>query len=300
MVILAIIILMMAISCTSTPLYPPQRSGGEGQEPSWAYIYTDMADMCTHSDVIAIGTIKKLIKTAESGAMLYKSFFDFEVDEILKGDKVKKITILQTGSPDVPGSDFKSDPLFVLGDRYLLFLKEGSEGNYYFHPQGRFFIWHNKVYSMNYILSNNLALPSVSGLNCNGDDLNSIEDKIIEIVDSVQLIFTQYKARLPGDVMRYEAGMTVDIYANLSSGENGPGKVTYKVNRETLPAGIDVSIRPAEFEVEPYTEYESIVIILIAPDVSPGTYYMPVEYNFEGAVSGSRSITLHINPVNQE
>jgi hypothetical protein len=300
LVILAIILLVMSISCTSTPSYPPQRNGGEGQEPSWAYIYTNMADMCTHSDVIAIGSVKELIGTVEAGAMLYKSFWNFKVDEIRKGDKVKKLTILQTGSPDVPGSDFKSDPLFLPGDRYLLFLKEGSEGNYYFHPQGRFFIWHNRVYSMNYILSNNVALPPVPGLNCNGDDLSTIKDKIAEIVDSVQLIFTQYKARVPGDVMRYEAGMTVDIYANLSTGRNGPGKVTYKVKREELPAGIDVSIRPAEFEAEPYTEYESIVIILIAPDVPSGTYYIPVEYDFEGVGSGIRTITLHINPVNHD
>jgi hypothetical protein len=143
------------------------------------------------------------------------------------------------GAPDVPGSDIEAEPLFLPGDRYLLFLKKTSTGSYSFHPQGRFFIWHNKVYSMHYILSGIETLPPVPGLNCNGDDLGIIEDKITEIVDSVQLMFTSYKARSPGDVIRYDAGMTVDIYANLSTGRNGPGKVTYKINRELLPAGLE-------------------------------------------------------------
>jgi hypothetical protein len=298
--ILSVILLMMPVSCTSTPSYPPQRSGGLGPDPSWAYYYHSVSDMCTHSDVIAIGVADRIIESREEGTRMYMTYWDFRVEKILEGEEVRELTVVQMGSPDVPGSDIEADPLFLPRDRYLLFLKESSEGNYYFHPQGRFLIWENKVYSMNYILSDNAALRPVPGLNCNGDDLDTIEDKITEIVDSVQLIFTRYKARSPGDTMRYSAGMTVDIYANLSTGKNGPGKVTYKVNWEALPAGLEVSVRPAEFEAEPYTEYESILIIIIAPDVPPGTYYIPVEYDFEGVGSGSRTITLHINPINHD
>jgi hypothetical protein len=299
-VIPAIIILMMTVSCTSTPSSPPQRSGGLGSNPSWAYFYSSIEDMCTHSDVIATGVVEKIIESREEGTRLYMTYWDFRVEKILKGEKVRELTVVQMGSPDVPGSDIEADPLFIRGDRCLLFLKKTSMGSYTFHPQGRFLVWHNKVYSMNFILSDNAALPPVPGLNCNGDDLSTIKDKIAEIVDSVQLIFTQYKARVPGDIMRYEAGMAVDIYANLSTGRNGPGKVIYMVKREELPAGIDVSIRPAEFDVGPYTEYESTVTIVIGPDVSPGTYYIPVEYDFEGVGSGIRTITLHINPVNHD
>jgi hypothetical protein len=298
-VMLAFMLLLMTASCNSTPSYPPKRSGG-GSNPSWAYTYHSASDMCAHSDIIAVGVADRIIESRKEGTRLYKTYWAFRVEKMLKGEETGEITVVQIGSPDVPGSDIEADPLFLPRDRYLLFLRKTSTGSYSFHPQGRFLIWENKVYSMNYILSDNAALHPVPGLNCNGDDLDTIEDKITEIVDSVQFMFTRYKARLPGDVMRYSAGMTVDIYANLSTGNNGLGKITYKVNREALHAGLEVSIRPAEFEAEPYTEYESIVIIIIALDVPPGTYYIPLEYNFEGVGSGSRTITLHINPVNQD
>jgi hypothetical protein len=297
--ILTTIILVMSISCTSTPTSPPQRSGG-GSDASWAYFYLSMPDICTHSDIITVGVADRIIESREEGRHLYMTYWDFRVEKILKGEKVRELTIVQMGSPDVPGSDLDSCPLFLSGDRYLLFLRKNETGSYSFHPQGHLMVWENRVYSMNYILPSGDALPPIPELNCNGDDLATIENKITEIVDSVQLIFTRYKARSPGDVMRYEAGMTVEIYANLSTGRNGPGKVTYKVKREELPAGIDVSIRPAEFEAEPYTKYESTVTIVIGPGVSPGTYYIPVEYEFDGVGSGSRTITLHINPINQD
>jgi hypothetical protein len=273
----------------------PRRSEGQGQEPSWAYTYASMADICTYSDVIAIGTVEELIKTKEAGAMLYKSFWDFKVDEMLKGDKVKKLTILQTGSPNVPGSDFQSDPLFLSGDRYLIFLRKSSESNLFYHPQGRFFIWNERIYSMDYILPEDKAMPSVPGFNCNGVDLNTIKDKITEIVNSVQLLFTHYKTRVPSDVIRYSAGVTVQVYVSLSTGNNGPGKITYTVDSVTLPEGITTSFRPVEFVAEPYSEYESTLIITTDYKLPPGGYRISVGYDFEGIGSGNRILTFNVN-----
>ena len=297
--ILTTIILVISTSCTSTPSSPPQRSGG-GSNASWAYTYQSIEDMCTHSDIIAIGVAERIIESKEEGARLYMTYWDFRVEKILKGGEIRELTVVQMGSPDVPGSDFDSCPLFLPGDRYLLFLRKSKTGNYSFHPQGHLMIWKNRVYTMNYILPRGDALPPVPGLNCNGETLDIIEDKIAEAVNSVQFMLTRYASRSPGDIMRYEAGTTIEIYANLSTGRNGPGRVTYKIKREELPAGLEVSISSAEFEAEPYTEYESVVTIVIGPDVSPDTYYIPVEYDFERVGSGSRTITLHINPVNQD
>jgi hypothetical protein len=274
---------------------PPWRSSGGGTNPSWAYTYHGFSDMCTHSDVISIGIAARIIESREEDTMLYMTYWDFKVEEILKGEKRGNLTVGQMGSPDVSGSDIKADPLFITGDRYLIFLKESEKGNLYYHPQGRYFIWDDKVYSMNYILSEGSALPSVPGIDCNGVEMDVIEDKITEMVDSVQLIFTHYKARIPGDVTRYPAGLTISVYANLFTGNNGPGKISYNIDQEKLHDGITVYIRQAEFDAEPYSEYESTLIITTDSLLPAGSYQIPVEYDFEGVGSGSRILTYNVN-----
>ena len=87
--------------------------------------------------------------------------------------------------------------------------------------------------------------------------------------------------------------------SSLFSGNNRPGKVTFKINEEALAENITVSIRPEEFTAGPYGEYESRILITTAYDIAPGTYLVPVEYRFEGVGSGSRTITLHINEVDK-
>ena len=290
------IALLIMVSCASTPSPPPQRSGGLGTDPSWPFTYHSVSDMCTHSDIIAIGVADRIIESREEGTMLYMTYWDFRVEKILKGEETGELTVVQMGSPDVPASDIKADPLFLPGDRYLLFLKESNTGSLYFHPQGRFLIWENKVYSMNYILSDGAALRPVPRLDCNGVELDTIASSITETIDSVHFMFTRYKARLPCNILRYPPGITVNIYANLSTGNNGPGNITYKIDRELLPDGITVSIRPAQFDAVPYTDYESTLIITTDPDVPPGTYMIPVEYEFEVVGSGHRTITFHVNP----
>ncbi len=294
--------IMGAVSCTIsdgetiTELEegPPQRSGG-GSDASWAYGYNSIEDMCAHSDIIAVGVADRIIETKEESRHLYMTYWDFRIEKMLKGEEAGEITVVQMGSPDVPGSDFDCCPLFLPGDRYLLFLRKNESGSYSFHPQGHFMVWKDRVYSMNYILPEGDTPRPVPGFNPDGVELKTIEEEITGAVDSVHFMFTRYHYRSPGDVMRYDAGMTVDIYANLFTGNNGPVKVTYKVDTQQLPEGITPSIRPAEFDAEPHGEYESILLIIIAPDVAPGTYLIPVEYDFEGAGSGSRTVTLHIN-----
>jgi len=276
---------------------PPQRSGG-GSSASWAYCYYSLEDMCAHSDIIVVGTADRIIEIEDEYPM-YTTYWDFRVETILKGEDTGRITVPQMGSPDVPGSDFDSVPLFHPGDRYLLFLKKSETGTFYFHPQGHLMVWEDRVYSMNYILPEGKALWPVPGLNCNGVELKTLEEKIRGVVDSVHFMFTRYSWRGPGDVIRCDAGMTREIYANLFSGNNGPGKVTLKIDEELLPEGIDWRINPTEFTVKPYGEYESRILITTAYDIAPGTYLIPVEYDFEGVGSGSRSITLHINDVDE-
>lgn len=272
---------------------PPKRSGG-GTDPSWAFAYDSIEDMCAHSDIIVVGTADS-INEIEDEHPMYTTYWNFKVASVLKGDNMKEIIVPQMGSPDVPYSDISSCPLFHPGDCFLLFLNKSETGSYYFHPQGHFMVWKDKVYSMNYVLPENDALRPVPGLNPNGTELKTVEEEITGIVDSVHFMFTRYPWRGPYDVIRCDAGMTREIYANLFSGNNGPGKVTLKTAEDTLAEGITVSIRPEEFTAEPYGEYESRILLTLAYDIAPGTYLIPVEYDFEGVGSGSRSVTIHVN-----
>lgn len=79
------------------------------------------------------------------------------------------------GSPDEPGTDIREAPLFLPGERYLLFLREAdnSPGLFGgFGPWGRYLVWENQVYSMNHILLPG-AYQAPLGLNFDGAALNS-------------------------------------------------------------------------------------------------------------------------------
>jgi hypothetical protein len=302
LLVCSIVLITGMLSCSNsvgetidTEEGPPQRSGGS-TDPSWAFIYNSIEDMCAHSDFIVVGTVDGISEIEDEHPM-YTTYWNFRIESVLKGDDIEEIKVGQMGSPDVPYSDISSCPLFHPEDRYLLFLKESETGNYYFHPQGHFMVWKDKVYSMNYILPEGKALWPVPELDCNGVELKTIEEKIKGVVDSVHFMFTRYSWRGPGDVIRCDAGMTREIYANLFSGNNGPGKVNLKTGEEALAEGITVNIRPEEFAAEPYGEYESRILITTAYDIAPGTYLIPVEYDFEGVGSSSRVITLHINAI---
>ena len=290
-------ILLVPVSCASTPSPPPQRIG-EGEHASWAFHFDNLGDLCAHSDIIVVGTVDRVIEVIHQGRMLYQTNWAFRVEKILKGETTGEITVAQTGSPDEPGTDIREAPLFLPGERYLLFLREAdnSPGLFGgFGPWGRYMVWENRVYSMNHILLPG-AYQAPPGLNFNGVDLDALVGNIIELVDSVQLTFTRGAPRLRADVLRYPAGITLNIDVTLSTGKNGPGKLTYKIETAALPEGLEVSIRPAEFTAYPQSEYKSTLIIMAVPELYPGTYEIPVEYEFEGVGSGHRTITFHVNP----
>ncbi len=216
---------------------------------------------------------------------------------MLKGKDTGELIVNQTGAPDQPGSDIREDPLFLPGERYLLFLREATSGIHFsFGPQGRYMVWEDRVYSMNHILLPEAGYHAPPGLDFDGVDLDTLVGNIVEVVDSVQLTFTQGATRLRADVLRYPAGITLNIDVTLSTGKNGPGKVTYKINEAALPEGLEISMRPAEFTAYPQSEHKSTLIIMAVPELSPGTYVISVEYEFEGVGSGHRTITFHVNP----
>src|SRR4030042_2704859 len=103
---------------------PPQRSGG-GSSASWAFSYNSIEDICARSDIIVVGMADSIIEIEDDHPM-YTTYWDFKLETVLKGEDTEEITVGQMGSPDVPGSDISSCPLFHSGDCYLLFLNKSA------------------------------------------------------------------------------------------------------------------------------------------------------------------------------
>ncbi|HWG25902.1 hypothetical protein [Actinospica sp.] len=121
-------------------------------DASWAHYYRSMADLKAHTDVAVEGTITKA--TQEPGASTTSApFTDFQftvtADLYDPGHRAAASTsgtpvtlsIHQTGGA-VNGEvyQFDDDPLFKVGERYVLFLREYAPGHYMVAggPTGRF------------------------------------------------------------------------------------------------------------------------------------------------------------------
>ena len=274
---------------------PPQKTGGNVQI-DYAFGFNNLSDLTAFSDAIAVAVVDRAVEvTRQNGP--YSTRWALRVEKTLKGAQLSRLSVSQTGSPDVPGSDGSEDPVFVPGERYLLFLRESAPGQYfYFGPNGRYLIWNDKVYSMNHVIVGAGGYQAPPELNFAGLSLYTFTANINKLVDSVQLIFTQGKASVQTDVLRYPAGTTLTIDARLSSGEHGPARVTMAIDKTGIPDGLEVSLQPVEFVAYPRNVYSSNLTIAIAPNLLPGSYQIPVEYDFDGVVRGRRVITLHVEP----
>lgn len=298
LIILSLLVFLMGlVSCALAELPLPQKEGGGG-EASWAFGFDNLTDLCRYSDAIIIGVVDRVaevISQNESRHTWYRTKWVFRVEKSLKGKVTREIIINQSGSPEQPGSDITDDPLFLPKERYLLFLRKTADGTYFhFGPYGRYLIWNGKIYSMNYVLLRGYRAPLE--LNFFGIELDEMRNRITEIVSAVQLSFTQGEPRLRADVLRYSAGVTLTIDVVFSTGKNGPGDVTLSVNEASLPEGLLASIEPKEFYTRTRSEYKATLLIVTFPELPPGSYKIPVEYDFSGVGQGSRSITLNVNP----
>jgi hypothetical protein len=115
--------------------------------PSWAMGYDSASALAADADVVLVGTPVAVAsegpdaETPETAA----TRFSLDVSRVLKGSAAKQIIVKQTGGRigDVT-QVVPDDPTFVIGQRYVLFLRRVSSGPYvgdYFvlgGPAGRF------------------------------------------------------------------------------------------------------------------------------------------------------------------
>lgn len=136
-------------------------------------------------DLIAVGVIDRVIEVTEversKRVTTYRTAFAFKIETLLMGEEAKEVVVYQSGSPDVPSSAFSDDPIFKVGERHLLFLKENVHDSYSsIGPWGRYKIVNNKVYSLNYVLPSDRNYKPEETLDFNGLGLSAFIGDITE------------------------------------------------------------------------------------------------------------------------
>lgn len=183
---LTAIILVNIISCNHDIEKATQRPV-HYVEASWVRGYRTIDELCANKEiqVIAIGKVHRVVEVINENNYLYTTRFAFRIENLLKGDNLKEIIVSQIGSPDNSGFQFRDDPLFDVGKRYLLFLKK-NDNNIYFTPGpwGRYQIIDNKVYSLNNTLTDKKAYQAPVALDFNGADIAALTEDVIEILDT--------------------------------------------------------------------------------------------------------------------
>ena len=270
-----------------------------GAQASWSGGGSNISDLATYSQLIAIGVIGRVVETIQQSEHMYVTAFGFRVETTLKGKPDGEIIIHQLGTADKPWTAVMDDPLFQTGERYLLFLRRGinTPGIYaYPGPRARYKIVSGKVYSMNYVLQNN-QYTAPEALDFNGVELTALTATITETLDTVRFLSFRTTTLLSGEAVKKEV--------TLATGKHGEGKVTYTISRVDgkdggnpvpLPAGMEISIEPAEFMASPYTDYKSVIEIRTDEEtITPGEYWISVAYDIGGFISRQHQITVYIH-----
>ncbi len=291
--------LLGVVSCEHNNVTTTESASPIGAYASWDKAYTNLNDMVTASQLIAIGVVTRVKQTVqESEDFLYATYFEFQIEKVLKGKEIGEIVIYQTGISDKPWTVIVDNPLFQVGEKYFLFLDNNTPGIFVSMggPAGRYKVLNNKVYSMNNVLQNN-EYTAPEALNFNGVELTSFITTITETLDMVRI--------LSSPTARLLSGETGKIEIILATGKYGEGRVSYKINRVDskeggnqipLPDGMEVIIEPTEFMASPYNDYRSVIEIRTNEQVIvPGEYWILIEFNIGGTTSGQYVLRVVID-----
>jgi hypothetical protein len=288
------------------PDYPTAFSDGGGSA-SYPTAFNNFAELCAASDIVALGEVERVIEVLPQHGSLFFTRFSFRIEKVFKGDSNAEVTLSITGNPESPGSNLEEDPLFSVGERYLLFLHEFDDGLYYsLGPWGRFQIVDNRVYSINRIV--NINWYKFPDLDFNGISEKDFLTRLTGVLDEVHLLVLD-KNKQPDTTLRFMATKTQILYPTLSTGRHGPGQVVYSVvrveddgsDRELpLPDGMEVSIEPGDFRGEPRHEYRSTMTIYTSHDFQWGTYWLVVRCMYGNIVVKGWQLMVNVNPAGGE
>lgn len=161
--IFAAIILGCSNQSTFSPEKPYPQSGPIMSEVSWAKGYDDLSSLRAESVVVVEGRVTRLVEliarnTADSPGRapppLLMSDFEFQVERVLQGNLAPgPVVVRQTGGiQDGLTMEIRDDPLFRIGDRYILFLAKGPDRFFALGPWGRLIVEDGRAYSLSKVL----------------------------------------------------------------------------------------------------------------------------------------------------
>jgi hypothetical protein len=279
-------------------------AGGSASYPS---SYDNFAELFAASDMVALGTVDRVIEVIPQQGSLFFTRFVFKTERIYKGGEPGEIILSITGAPDKPGSDLPEDPLFHPGERWVLFLHEFDEGLYYdLGPWGRYQIIDGKVYSMNRLAD--ISWYMQPELDYAGVAEDEFYADLTETLNGVHLTVLDSNKH-PDRALRFMASITQTLYPTLWTGKDGPAEVTYNVvrvecedsDREiSLPDGMEVSVSPDRFQAEPRQEYRSTMTIHTTRELQWGTYWLVVRYRYGDIATGQWQLMVNIHPAGGE
>ena len=274
---------------TGTPQSPsPTTLPTVSGSASWGASFETLAELCSSSDLVAAGVIDRVasVETDKRVALFFTKFV-FRIEKTYKGNETAEVLLNITGAPDKPGSDLPEDPLFNVGERWVLFLREYEEGRYYsLGPWGRYKVVDGRVYSMNRLLS--MSWYSFPELDFQGVEMETFDRRLTDVLDTVSLTLLD-SHKTPDTALRFTAGFTQTLFPTLSTGKFGPADVSYEVarvdakdseNRVPMPPGMEVTIEPDQFHAEPGQEYRSVMTIRTSRDFQWGTYWLVVRCRY--------------------
>jgi hypothetical protein len=117
--------------------------------------YGDIQSLKADADLVALGEVvgcTGVDSQQTAFGSIHSTDFAFEIESVLHGAAAQSVVVIRQTGGVVGGRtvEFMDDPLMQTGDRYVLFLKEGTSGLYHVlgGPQGRFVVRDERVSSL--------------------------------------------------------------------------------------------------------------------------------------------------------
>jgi len=117
--------------------------------------YGDIPSLKADADLVARGEIVgcRSVNSQETAiGSIYFTDFSFQIESVLHGAASQSAIVIHQTGGIVGGRtvEVMEDPLMEVGDRYVLFLKQGTSELYYVlgGPQGRFVVHDERVSSL--------------------------------------------------------------------------------------------------------------------------------------------------------
>ena len=124
---------------------------------SWGYNYSDIQEISTASDLIAMIRVNKLISNSKENVIPFSTFEVQVIDPIYGCEDGETFPIIMTGlQNDKEKIEIIDDPMLEVGQKFLVFTRKNEDGTYKIlsGPQGRLEYKDGELNSLQFVNSN--------------------------------------------------------------------------------------------------------------------------------------------------